>query len=145
MAPAERVAMTVLTNQDGGTVLHERLTKWVYEHFLGVVETNPEPLKLSDEELAPYTGDYVMAPTGDIFNFTAKDGVMVLTHTIGDYSSIMDTPPDPYPPMQAAIFDTDRYILLDDPFKDVKGEFMRGPGGKVAWMRIGGRVLAKQS
>jgi len=139
----ERVAMTVLTNQDGGTVLHDLLSKWVFEHYLGVVEIIPEPLSLSDAELAPYTGDYVLSPTGDIFTFVAKDGCMVMTHTIGDYSSVFDTPPDPYPPMRAAIYETDHYILLDEPFKDMKGEFKRDSDDKVSGVSIGGRVLAK--
>lgn len=144
MAPAEKVAMTVLTNQDGGTVLHERLSKWVKEHFLGAVESLPEPLLLSDAELAEYTGDYVMAQTGDVFAVTPRDGVLVMTHTIGDYSGIFDTPPDPYPPMRMGIYEPNHYLILDDPFKDLKGGFLRGPDGKVAWMSIGGRIIKKR-
>ncbi len=144
MAPAEKVAMTVLTNQDGGIVLHERLCRWVQEHFLGAVEILPEPLILSETELAEYTGDYVMAQTGDVFTVTPKDGVLVMTHTVGDYSGVFDTPPDPYPPMRMGIYEPNHYIFIDDPFKDLKGGFLRGPNGKVVWMSIGGRILKKR-
>jgi len=145
MAPAEKLAFTVLTNLDMGAVLHENLTKWVREHFLGVIETRPEPLALSDDVLSELAGRYMMQPTGDIFEFSVQQGRLVLTHTLGDYSNITDTPPDPLPKMQAAIFETDRFVFLDEPYDGMKGEFLRGKDGKIAWLRVGGRVLARQA
>jgi len=145
MAPAQKLAFTVLTNLDMGAVLNENLTKWVREHFLGVIETKPEPLTLSDAALSEFAGRYVLQPSGDIFEFSVQDGRLVLAHTLGDYSSIMDTPPDPLPRMKAVLFDTDRLLFLDEPYDSMKGEFLRDEDGKIAWLRVGGRVLARQT
>jgi CubicO group peptidase (beta-lactamase class C family) len=144
MAPAEKLAFTVLTNLDMGTVLHESLTRWVREHFLGVIEAKPEALPLSADALSEFTGRYMLQPTGDIFEFSVQGGRLLLKHTLGDYSSIMDTPPDPLPRMKAVLFDTDRLVFLDEPYDGMKGEFLRDEHGKIAWLRVGGRVLARQ-
>jgi CubicO group peptidase (beta-lactamase class C family) len=144
MAPAEKLAFTVLTNLDMGTVLHENLTRWVREHFLGVIEAKPEALPLTADALSEFSSRYMLQPTGDIFEFSVQGGRLVLKHTLGDYSSITDTPPDPLPQMQAVIFEPDRFVFLDEPYDGMKGEFLRDRDGKITWLRVGGRVLAKQ-
>ena len=144
IAPEQGVALTVLTNQEHGTVLHETLTKWVQEHFLGVIEKEPAPLSLPDEALEEYAGSYVLTVTGDIFEFKRHDAGFITTHIVGDHSSMTDTPSDPYPPSWAMMIDRDRFLFLDEPLKGLKGEFLRDQDGKIAWVRFGGRILVRQ-
>ena len=92
-----RCALTVLTNQENGTVLHETLTKWVQEHFLGVIEKDPAPLSLPDEALEEYAGGYVLTELAIFFSSSAMMR-LYRHHIVGDHSSITDTPSDPYPP-----------------------------------------------
>ena len=52
-----------------------------------------------------------------------------------------DTPPGPaIPPVRAALCGRDRILLLDPPAEGTTGEFLREPDGRVAWLRIGGRM-----
>jgi hypothetical protein len=42
-------------------------------------------------------------------------------------------------------FYRDDYVLTTDPDGEVKrSDFLRGPDGKIAWLRDGGRLFAKQ-
>ena len=42
-------------------------------------------------------------------------------------------------------FYRDDYVLTTDPDGQVKrSDFLRGPDGKIAWLRDGGRLIAKQ-
>ena len=42
-------------------------------------------------------------------------------------------------------FYRDEYVLTTDPDGQLnRSDFLRGPGGKVAWLRDGGRLWAKQ-
>ena len=42
-------------------------------------------------------------------------------------------------------FYRDDYVLTTDPDGEVKrNDFLRGPDGKIAWLRDGGRLFAKQ-
>jgi hypothetical protein len=31
-------------------------------------------------------------------------------------------------------------VLLDEPFEGTRAEFLRGAGGEIVWLRIGGRI-----
>jgi hypothetical protein len=35
-------------------------------------------------------------------------------------------------------------VALHEPFKNTRGEFLRHPDGSIAWLRIGGRVHARE-
>jgi hypothetical protein len=55
-----------------------------------------------------------------------------------------DVPPGPAgPPMRAALYEKDKLIVLDEPMKNNLGEFLRGEDGKLAYMRLSGRVHKK--
>ena len=42
-------------------------------------------------------------------------------------------------------FYRDDYVLTTDPGGEVKrSDFLRGPNGRIAWLRDGGRLFAKQ-
>lgn len=41
-------------------------------------------------------------------------------------------------------FAEDRVVILDEPMKDARGEFLRNPDNSIAWLRFGGRVHAPQ-
>jgi len=144
MVPEKKLAFTALTNLDKGTIINEELSEWVCRHFLNVVRPEPEQLVLSAQQLQEYCGRYVLPPTGDILEFTLSEGGLLMTHTLGDYSSITDTPPEAMPPMHAGPSARDVFAFTDGPVKGEKGEFLRGPDGRIAWLRFGGRVIARQ-
>jgi CubicO group peptidase (beta-lactamase class C family) len=145
MAPEAGLALTVMTNLDQGGELNKKVTEWVREHYLGVVEEAPSPLNLPAEQLVEYLGSYTLSPTGCLFEIKPSPAGLIMSHTLGDYSSISDTPPDPIPPVKASLYSPDRFVFIEEPLRGAKGEFLRGLDGHVAWLRFGGRVMARQT
>ena len=58
LVPERDFAITVLTNSTNGGQLHTAVARWALEAYLGVAEPDPEPLSLTEAELAPYAGRY---------------------------------------------------------------------------------------
>jgi CubicO group peptidase (beta-lactamase class C family) len=144
MAPEKKFALNVFTNQNEGGALHNDLSKWVREHFLGVREEEPTAYPLPVEQLAEYQTSFTMGGTGDLFQFAPDDGGLLTTMVMGDYSNITEVPPEPDPPAHCRAYEKDRFIYLDGPAKDAKVEFLRDEAGRIAWVRMGGRILARQ-
>jgi hypothetical protein len=46
--------------------------------------------------------------------------------------------------VRAALCGTDAILVLDEPLKGVRGEFLRAPDGQIAWLRAGGRVMRRE-
>jgi hypothetical protein len=61
----------------------------------------------------------------------------------GDRSAISETVSEPPPPAQARFYARDRIVLVDGDQKGARAEFLRGPEGRIRWLRTG-RVYARQ-
>ena len=144
MVPERDFAITVLTNADRGSTLHDELTRWALGHYLGLEEPEPTPLELSEEELAPHVGRYVGAGSTSDFDLSLRDGGLVIQVILkGGFPTKESPPPPAPPPMRMAFFDVDRVVVLDAPMKGARGEFLRNPDGSIAWLRIS-RIRARQ-
>jgi CubicO group peptidase (beta-lactamase class C family) len=141
MVPARRFAITVLTNADHGGALHRDITCWALDHYLGIRESDPDLLDPGEESLAAYAGLY----TGFMadLDLRLRDGALY----------IQDVPklalpgaalPPADPPVRMAFCGEDRIVALEEPIKNTRGEFLRAPDGSIAWLRIFGRVFARQ-
>lgn len=144
MAPEQKFALNVFTNQNAGGALHGDLTKWVYEHFLGVKQEEPEAYALPEAELAEYRSAFMMGGTGDMMRFTPQDGGLEMKQEFGDHSDITDVPPEPEPPVHCRAIGKDCFMVLDEPMKDLKISFLRDDSGRINWIHLGGRVLARK-
>src|SRR5207302_1813493 len=59
LVPDRNFAIISMTNSGpNGHQFNEELLKWALEAYLGVVDTDPEPEKLADAELAAFTGRF---------------------------------------------------------------------------------------
>ncbi|MGI8588853.1 MAG: serine hydrolase domain-containing protein [Chloroflexia bacterium] len=140
MVPARRFALTILTNAEQGSLLNRDVVKWALDHYLGVREAEPETLELTAAQLAPYTGRYVAA-SGDLDLTLGDDGLITMQITPKGGFPKPDSPPPPAPPpVRLAFCGQDCVVVLDEPLKDTRGEFLRDPDAGIAWLRIGGRV-----
>ena len=143
MAPARGFALAFPTNAGSGRLI-EDVTAWVFERYLGVKEEVPAPLDLPEEELAPYIASYESAMT--IVELTPKDGKLIVQLRYkGGFPTPESEPPPPPPPISMAMCEQDQILATDGPLKDARGEFLRGPDGKIAWLRIGGRIHRRVS
>ena len=139
--PDRQFAMTVLTNSTSGPRLMAELGRsgWALTKFCGLSNPPAEPKPQPVARLKDYEGHYkgwVIPPDGPPdkivelhIELKAADGGLRAT---GDLELSL-------------AFYRDDYVLTTDPDGEVKrSDFLRGPNGKIAWLRDGGRLFAKQ-
>ena len=138
LAPERGFAIAVQTNSGRGALLHQAISKWALKTFLGVDEPEPEHMRMTktrrDELVARYT-----AALADVELRAGGDGVLLYRSTSHNVLGVKPRPSDP-PPSPIAFTDEDRFICLEGPLKDIKGEVIRDESGAVRWIRAGGRV-----
>jgi len=139
IVPARRFAITVLTNASRGGELNKEIVQLALHEFLGLDEQDPAPLDAPADQLAPYAGRY--ESLASLIDLSIRDDALVLQLTPRGGFPTKDSPPSPAPPpTRLALIGEDQVIALDEPFKGTRGELLRDPGGRIAWLRIGGRV-----
>lgn len=142
MAPERRFALTMMTNSTSGSQLVREITGWVNPNFLDFERPIPAALKMLPGLLAEYTGRYTAA-LQEIEMKADNDEFIMEVHPKGGYPT-KDSPAPPAPPPSRAEFvGLDRIRMLDPPWKDVMGEFLRNPDGAIAWFRFDSRIHAR--
>jgi len=139
--PDRQFAFTALTNSTSGPRLLAELGRsgWALNQFCGLSNPPAMPKAQPAARLAQYEGHYkaqVIPPFGPPDQFLeqaievkAADGGLRVT---GDSELSL-------------AFYRDEYVLTTDPQGQVnRSDFLRGPDGRVAWLRDGGRLWARQ-
>lgn len=150
MVPERDFGIISMTNcGPNGPMFNDALTKWALETYLGITETDPEPLTLGDAALAEFTGSYETVAI-DV-TITADAGRLLIqadpkpeTRKVlleeGTDPSELEQPPIPIGMLPG---DGDRYIVTDGPAKGMKGYFTRGADGTITGAHIGGRMATR--
>jgi CubicO group peptidase (beta-lactamase class C family) len=142
IAPAHNVAISVFTNSDKGGVLCDKILKLALQRYLGVAFPTATPLDWPAASLLPYVGRY--EARGDICEIVVRDGGLVLEVTPKGGFPTEDTPPPPAPPpVKVALYAEDKLLGVEEPMTDQRGEFLRDAEGRIAWLRVGGRIHAR--
>ncbi len=142
MVPSRGFAITVLTNANRGVELHGNAVNWALEHYLGLVDPEPAELPRTEEQLREYVGHYAAA-LNDI-DLYLQDGSLMLQSTPKGGFPMPDSKPGPVPgPTRLSIREEEQVLGLDSPFKGSRGEFLRGDGGEIQWLRFGGRIARR--
>jgi CubicO group peptidase (beta-lactamase class C family) len=136
LAPAARTALAVLTNhQRGGEVVGAALDTVV--KALGGRSPERIAVVLDPTE---YLGTY-RSPLLDAELTTTDEGLQLVITSRGGFPA-EDSPPMPSPPPVPVVFsERDRLFVPEGPGKGTEAEFLRGPEGRIAWLRFGGRVM----
>jgi hypothetical protein len=138
MVPRRGFAMTLLTNSQGGPNLVDELfvDDWALRRFAGLRNLPAVPRRLSPRELARYEGRYtqqVVGPAGDLetgeYALTAANGQLLATAGGA-------------PAARLAFYRPDYVLVLtpDGQPTSLRANFVRGAGGHVEWLRLGGRL-----
>lgn len=147
--PERGFALISMTNSGpNGSQLNDRLVKWALQHYLGVVDRDPEPVLLGDEALAQYVGRYeTIAATVDI---AAEGGRLVAKLELKpEMRAVLresgEEVPEEQPPVPLAMLaaEGDDYIVPDGPAKGMKGYFTRNANGEVDGVHVGGRLASR--
>jgi CubicO group peptidase (beta-lactamase class C family) len=149
MVPERNFAVISMTNcGPNGSQLNDEIVKWALEHRLGIVDADPEPILLSDNELQQYVGHYeTIAATVDI---TAELGRLIanvqlkpeMRAVLREQGEDVD---EEQPPIPLGLLpgDGDKYIIPEGPAKGMKGFFTRATDGTVDGVHLGGRLAAR--
>jgi hypothetical protein len=153
MVPERGFALTVLTNSEGGSQLHNDLLAddWALRRFAGVSNLPAVPRALSPGELAPYEGRYesqAIGPDGEVeetvIELRGDQGQLHATST-HQLLPLDLSPTDPAPTVQESrlAFYRDDFVLVLDATGQPNGtraDFVRDADGGVAWLRLGARL-----
>lgn len=145
--PERDFAVVVLTNSvPNGAQLHGAVVKWALERYLSVVEPEPKPLTVTEEELAEYTGEY--RAIGSIVRLFAEDGRLLLRsepspEALARIRERGGEEPEEQPPQPIAILADDKYIMAGGPAKGARGYFVRDGSGAVTGVNVGGRLATR--
>jgi CubicO group peptidase (beta-lactamase class C family) len=150
MVPDRGFAVISMTNcGPNGPQFNEAIVKWALEHYLGRKQAEPEPIRLSEDELAAYAGTFeTIAATVVV---TPSDGRLSASITIKpEMAAILresgeDIPEQP--PFILALLKgkPDAYIVDEGPAKGMKGYFQRAADGSVEGVHLGGRLATRTS
>lgn len=144
MVPSSNFVVAVFTNSDDGDTLCNEVVNSATRRYLGLTLPEALPLDLPETTLFSYAGRYDAA--ADLCEITLRDGGLVLQVTPKGGFPTPDSPPsEAPPPVRMALYAHDRVIILDEPMKGARGEFLRNPDDSIAWLRLGGRVHARQA
>jgi CubicO group peptidase (beta-lactamase class C family) len=144
IVPSSQFAVAVFTNSDEGDTLCYDIVNSATKQYLGLTLPEAIPLDLPEERLRSYTGKYDSA--ANVCEIGLRDGGLVLQLIPKGGFPTPDSPaPQAPPPVRLAVYAQDRVIVLDDPMKDSRGEFLRNPDDSIAWLRFGGRIHARQA
>ena len=140
LAPGRGEAVAVQTNSARGGLLHQDVTTWWQRERLGMRVPEPAYIELDRTRYEEYADRY-LAELSDAELELADTGLVYRTFS-HNRLNVQPKPPDP-PPSRVAFTSDARFTLLDGPLKDTRGEFLRGPDGRVRYLRVGGRVYRR--
>ncbi len=144
IAPDQKFAIVVVTNASIGTNLCSEVVSWALEHFLGVPVEAVEHLKVVEEDLAEYAGEYEAALSK--VTLAVREGQLYMqVRSKGGFPKPY-SPPTPTPPEGRLAFSgPDQVVALDYPSVGSKANFIRKSDGTIAWFRSGGRLHKRLS
>jgi CubicO group peptidase (beta-lactamase class C family) len=143
LVPSRGLGIVVLTNGSRGAVVATRVVDWALRHYAGISEPDPTTHSLEPALLRQYVGRYEQPLSS--YEVSASDAGLVIQETEKGGFPTKDSPPPPSPPpARFAFWAEDRILGLDSPFAGARAEFIRGADGTLKWLRIGGRLSARQ-
>jgi CubicO group peptidase (beta-lactamase class C family) len=146
MVPARDFALISLTNcGPNGDEFNEELLRWAFEHYLGIVEQEPEPVPVDDDALAGYVGTY--ETIASVCEITIADGGLSLTTKAkpGVLEQLGEDPEEDEPPLSLGMLagPGDRYVVSEGRAKGMKGCFLRDSAAGIWAIHVGGRIATR--
>ncbi|MGW4054861.1 hypothetical protein ACWENA_28965 [Streptomyces sp. NPDC004779] len=142
LAPERDFAVVALANSEEGYLFHQAVVRAAFEHFLGLVEKDPEPVPYDESRAREVAGRYEI----DAMNLDiATDGVR-LTLAVEIKPEIRqvsdaDMPPDSAPAAMGRR--RDEYTLTGGTLAGRRGFFTRDTAGRVTGVDLGGRLFSR--
>jgi CubicO group peptidase (beta-lactamase class C family) len=138
--PERQFAIAILTNSGRGSVMYDEVIEAEVAERFGLRMPKPQPINLPPEALAAFAGVYAR-PNGRITLTTTADGLrreMTMVDQLNNKEEIY--PPDDLRPISALEF----IVVTPGENLDSRIDFLPGADGRPRWVRISGRLAARQ-
>ncbi|MGW3338619.1 serine hydrolase domain-containing protein [Streptomyces sp. NPDC001009] len=147
IVPERDFAVVAMSNAgpEGGLAFNQAAVRWALEHYLGVVDRDPEPLPHDEERAAEVAGTYA----NDMMALTIAvegAGLTIACAIKPEIRAAADTelPPD-LPPAGLGLLpgDADAYIVTGGGLKGQRGFFTRDESGAITGADLAGRLFQR--
>jgi CubicO group peptidase (beta-lactamase class C family) len=147
LVPERSFAVVVMSNAgpDSGLALNQAVVRWALEHYLGVVERDPEPLPYDAERAAQIAGHY----ENEFMTLIIDTGGAALTVECRIKPEIRaaseaELPPD-LPPARLGLLpgSGDDYIVTEGGLTGQRGFLTRDAGGAIIGADLAGRLFTR--
>ncbi|MEU4063851.1 serine hydrolase domain-containing protein [Streptomyces wedmorensis] len=145
LAPGHDFAVTTLANSEEGYLFNQAVVRAAFEHFLGLVEKDPEPVPYDEARAREVAGRYeIDAMNLDIATDGARLTLAVEIKPELRQASDADMPPDIAPAAMGFLpGDGDEYMLTEGALAGQRGFFTRDAAGHVTGVDLGGRLFGR--
>lgn len=142
MVPERDFAMTVLTSARHGSELNTEITDWIREAYLGLVETTPDPLPLTEDELAEFAGAYD-SYTGTVHVSVAGDHLFAELEINPELAMSEEEAAASVPSFPFVILPNNQFLITESMYKGLRGGLVRDDEGRLTGLDLG-RVFTKR-
>ncbi|POX42396.1 penicillin-binding protein [Streptomyces sp. Ru73] len=143
LVPDRGFAFTLLTNSEGGArlVLDLFADDWALRRFAGLSNLPARPHALSRRELARYEGRYTRQEVDEAGQLVTLEQEEVFAEKGGLVATV-----EAKPVGRLAFYRPDHALALTPDGEDThtRVDFVRGAGGRVEWLRSGGRLSRRE-
>ncbi|MEV6769865.1 serine hydrolase domain-containing protein [Nocardia sp. NPDC051030] len=146
IVPERDFAIVVLSNASPDSIVcNQAIVRWALEHYLNVIDKDPEPMPYNDSRAREIIGVY--ANDAMTITVTADDGALNLECVIKpEIRAASETPmPQDHPPFPFGLLPGDEYIITSGSFQGQRGFFSRDDSGTVTGIDLGGRLFPRAS
>ncbi|MFI6604144.1 serine hydrolase domain-containing protein [Nonomuraea sp. NPDC050536] len=144
LVPERDFAVVVVSNAGpNGIPFDQAVVRWALEHYLGVIDRDPEPIPYDAARVGEIVGAYDI----DAMTLTITDEGQELTLEVLIKPEIRaaaetELPRDHAPfPFGLLPGDTDEYVITDGAFKGQRGFFTRDATGTITGVDLAGRLF----
>ncbi|WP_019932629.1 serine hydrolase [Nocardia sp. BMG111209] len=145
LVPERNFAVTVMCSGPDGVAFTRAVTRWALEHYLGVVDRDPEPIPFDGDRARELVGHYAT----EVMTLTVRttaDGMALETRLKPEIRATSKTElPADYPPFDFGLLpgDGDDYIVTGGAFTGQRGFFTRDSAGTVVGIDLAGRLFTR--
>jgi CubicO group peptidase (beta-lactamase class C family) len=141
IVPEKEFGIIVVSNSEQGRVFRPIITNYALESYLGVKTPQPEILRIPEDHLEEYVGEYKAKLTEVIVGI--KDGKLTLSQkSLGGFPTEDQKPKtmDPSPPTYFGFYEKDYIIGIDKANRNTRAQFIRDEYGKISFIRANTRL-----
>ncbi len=140
IVPERQFAVAILTNSGRGSAMYEEVIADLLAERFGLRAVKPQPISLPADALAAFAGVYVR-PDGRITFSVTGDGL----RREMTFTSLLEGKTETYPPQDLRPISAAEFVVVT-PGEDLDSrlDFLPGDDGRPRYLRMGGRLAARE-